>query len=100
MTKAIVTTPTRRLGWPASVLASATFVAGAFAVVPAIAAADTSGCRGDQACIKITQETQCDKPCQDACKVYRLDQELCHRIWGPKLQFQREQERQGKSAGT
>jgi uncharacterized membrane protein len=59
------------------------------------AAAETYGCGSDQNCIKIAQTTQCDKACQDACKVYRMDQGLCYTIWGPKLQFRREQEKRG-----
>ena len=74
----------------------ATFVLGAFKVglTPAMAA-DSYGCGGDQACVKIAQTTQCDKPCQIACKEYRFDQEMCYKVWGPKLQFEREQQRKG-----
>jgi hypothetical protein len=74
----------------------ATFVSGSFKVglTPAMAA-DSYGCGGDQACVKIAQTTQCDKPCQIACKEYRFDQEMCYKVWGPKLQFEREQQRKG-----
>jgi hypothetical protein len=92
-----VTKTTRHLGLVALFLALATFILAAVVVgaMPATAAADTYGCRGDQACVKIAETTQCDKPCQLACKEYRFDQELCYRTWGPKLQFQREQQKRG-----
>jgi hypothetical protein len=75
---------------------SAILVLGSFTVGsrPAIAA-DPYGCRGDQACVKIAETTQCDKPCQLACKDYRYDQELCYKTWEPKLLFQREQLKRG-----
>ena len=74
----------------------ATFVSGAFMVglMPAMAV-DSNGCRGDQACVTIAETTHCDRACQQACKEYRFDQEMCHRIWGPKLEFQREQQKRG-----
>jgi hypothetical protein len=90
-----VTRTTRHLGAAVLFLAPATFAAFVVGAMPARAAGDIYGCRGDQACVKIAQETQCDKPCQLACKDYRFDQELCHRQWGPKLQFQREQQKRG-----
>lgn len=92
-----MTKATRYLGSEALFLALATTIFAAFVVgsKPAMAAADAYGCRGDQACVKIAEATQCDKPCQLACKVYRYDQELCYRTWGPKLLFRREQEKRG-----
>ena len=74
----------------------ATFVLGSSKVgsTPAMAA-ESYGCGGDQACVKIAQTTQCDKPCQMACKEYRFDQEMCYKVWGPKLQLEREQQRKG-----
>jgi hypothetical protein len=70
----------------------ATFVLGSFKVgsTPAMAT-ESYGCGGDQACVKITQTTQCDK----SCKEYRFDREMCYKVWGPKLQFEREQQRKG-----
>jgi hypothetical protein len=80
------------LGTAAFFFALATFVSGSFVVglMPAMAV-DLSGCRGDQACVKIANETQCDAACQKACKEYRFDYVMCYSVWGPKFQFQREQ---------
>jgi hypothetical protein len=91
-----VTKATRCSDAVAIFLVAATFVLGSFKVGPTPAmAADSYGCGGDQACVKIAQATQCDKPCQIACKEYRFDQEMCYKVWGPKLLFEREQQRKG-----
>ena len=91
-----MTNATRCSSSAAIFFALATFIPGAFMAGsrPAMAA-DSYGCGGDQACVKIAEATRCDKPCQLACKVYRYDQELCYRQWGPKLEFQREQQTRG-----
>ena len=56
-------------------------------------AVDSYGCRGDQACVKIAETTQCDAACQRACKEYRFDYTTCFAVWGPKFEFQRAQQR-------
>jgi hypothetical protein len=61
------------------------FIAG---MTPAVAV-DLSGCRGDQACVKIAQTTQCDSVCQRACKATRHDYVSCFAVWGPKFEFVR-----------
>ena len=68
-----MTRPTRRARPAALFLALATFVLGVpvIGMTPAMAAGDQYGCRGDQACVKIAETTQCDKPCQLKCKEYR-----------------------------
>lgn len=58
-------------------------------------AADAYGCRGDQACVKIAETTKCDRACQQACKKYRFDYVTCYSVWGPKFEFQREQQKRG-----
>jgi hypothetical protein len=91
-----VTRATRCWNAAAFFFVVATFViSGAFmaGVTPAMAV-DSYGCRGDQACVKIAEATQCDKLCQQLCKEYRFDQEMCYRVWGPKLVFIREQQKQ------
>jgi hypothetical protein len=92
-----VTNATRCSDTAAIFFVAATFVLGSFKIglTPAMAAGDQYGCRGDQACVKIAVETQCDKPCQIACKEYRFDQEMCYKTWGPKLLFEREQQKKG-----
>jgi hypothetical protein len=74
----------------------ATVISAAFVVdlMPAMAA-DPYGCRGDQACVKIAETTRCDRACQQACKEYRFDYVMCCSVWGPKLEFQREQQKRG-----
>jgi hypothetical protein len=74
----------------------AIFILGAVTVglMPAMAV-DLSGCRGDQACVKIAETTQCDRACQQACKEYRFDYVTCYSVWGPKFEFQREQQKRG-----
>jgi hypothetical protein len=57
-------------------------------VMPA-KAVDLYGCRGDQACVKIAQTTQCDGMCQRACKASRQDYVTCFAVWGPKFEFVR-----------
>ena len=77
---------------------TAVFLLGSFIVGsrPAMALqADSYGCRGDQACVKIAQETQCNGWCQQACKEYRFDYTTCYKVWGPKLEFRRSHQRQG-----
>ena len=76
-----MTKATRSSGSAAFFLALATFILGAFmaGLMPAMAV-DLYGCGGDQACVKIAETTQCDKPCQLACKEYRFDQEMCYRL--------------------
>jgi hypothetical protein len=59
--------------------------------LPPATAVDTSGCRGDQACVKIAETTQCDAACQRACKEYRFDYVTCYSVWGPKFEFERSQ---------
>ena len=74
----------------------ATFILGTFMVglMPAMAV-DPYGCRGDQACVKIAETTRCDRACQQACKEYRFDYVMCYSVWGPKFEFQREQQKRG-----
>jgi hypothetical protein len=74
----------------------ATFILGIFMAgsKPAMAA-DSYGCRGDQACVKIAETTKCDRACQQACKEYRFDYVTCYSVWGPKFEFQREQQKRG-----
>jgi hypothetical protein len=59
--------------------------------MPAMAAADLSGCRGDQTCVKIAQTTGCDAGCQRQCKELRFDVAACYTTWGPKFEFWRSQ---------
>jgi len=68
-------------------LATGTFMIGS---MPA-RAADPYGCRGDQACIKTAETTQCDAFCQQACRDYRYDAAGCYVTWGPKFVFRRQQ---------
>ena len=91
-----MTTTTRCWDTAASVFVLATFIFGFFMVglTPAMAV-DSYGCRGDQACVKIAETTQCDFACQQACKVYRFDYVMCYSVWGPKFEFQREQQKRG-----
>jgi hypothetical protein len=74
----------------------AIFILGAFMVglMPAMAV-DLSGCRGDQAWVKIAETTRCDRVCQQLCKEYRFDYVTCYSVWGPKFEFQREQQKHG-----
>ena len=74
----------------------ATVILGSLPVglMPAMAV-DLYGCRGDQSCVKIAETTRCDRACQQACKEYRFDVVMCYAVWGPKLEFQREQQKRG-----
>ena len=77
---------------------TAVFLLGSFIVGsrPAMALqADSYGCRGDQACVKIAQETQCNAVCQRACREQRYDYMTCYKVWGPKLEFRWSHHRQG-----
>jgi hypothetical protein len=90
-----VTKATRCSGSAAFFLVS--FFSGSFMVglMPAMAA-DSYGCRGDQACVKIAETTRCDAACQRACKEYRFDYVTCFSVWGPKLEFERNQQSANK----
>ena len=91
-----MTIATRCFDHAAFLFVSATIVSGALTVgsSPAMAA-DPYGCRGDQACVKIAETTQCDRACQQACREYRFDYVRCYSVWGPKFVFQREQQKRG-----
>jgi hypothetical protein len=91
-----VTKATRCSGSAAYLFVLASLVSGSFTVgaVPAMAV-DSYGCRGDQACVKIAETTKCDRACQQACKEYRFDYVTCYSVWGPKFEFQREQQKHG-----
>jgi hypothetical protein len=94
--RSIVTKATRCSTTAAYFFVLATLVSGSFMLgaMPAMAV-DSYGCRGDQACVKIAETTKCDRACQQACKEYRFDYVTCYSVWGPKLEFQREQQRRG-----
>jgi hypothetical protein len=93
---AIVTKATGRSDCAAFFLVLATFLFGSIMAgsMPAMAA-DAYGCRGDPACVKIAETTKCDRPCQQACKEYRFDYVTCYGVWGPKFEFEREQQKRG-----
>jgi hypothetical protein len=88
-----VTKATRCSDTAALFFVLATFVLGSFMVglMPAMAV-DLYGCRGDQACVKTAEATHCDAACQQACREYRYDYVTCFTVWGPKFEFQRNQE--------
>jgi hypothetical protein len=91
-----VTRATRYSDFAAYFFALATFIPGFFMVgsMPAMAV-DSYGCRGDKDCVKIAETTRCDRACQQACKEYRFDYVTCYSVWGPKFEFQREQQKRG-----
>jgi len=94
--RSIVTKAARCSASAAFFFVLATFILAAFmlGLTPAMAV-DSYWCRGDQACVKIAETTRCDRACQQACKVYRFDYVTCYSVWGPKLEFQREQQKRG-----
>ncbi len=91
MTKATRCSSSAAVFFVLATFALAALTVGAMPVM----AADSYGCRGDQACIKIAETTQCDRTCQQACREYRFDYVMCYSVWGPKFQFQREQQKRG-----
>ena len=69
---------------------TAAFIFGSFIVAsrPAMAVqVDSYGCRGDQACVKIAQETQCNAVCQRACREQRYDYTTCYKYGAPSSSF-------------
>jgi len=94
--RSIVTIAARCSHFFAFFFVLATFIPGAFIAgsMPAMAV-DLYGCLGDQACVKIAETTRCDRACQQACREYRFDYVMCYSVWGPKFEFQREQQKRG-----